>query len=125
MWLSYWTYPYNPIFTTNTKPRGTLTRENPLKGFQNPISRNPDNLLKGIWNLVRNGIRSQWPRGSNVPTYIDINLSNQPLISTCQWHQYNYYYLFNSLFSTSVYQIEIFLAGKMILYQGQIVLLSL
>ena len=46
-------------------------------GTSNPrVTRKPDNLLKGIWNIVPNRNRNQWPRGLAVPTYIVINSSN-------------------------------------------------
>ena len=35
-----------------TNPRGTRKTDNPLKKNRDPIPRNPDNHLKGIWYLV-------------------------------------------------------------------------
>ena len=68
-------------------PRGTQKLDNPLKVIQNPNPWNPDNPLKGIWDLVQNRTWSQWPRGLTLPTLgqpqqprVDINLSIQPLI---------------------------------------------
>ena len=99
-------YPVNPDLTQNilglytavtTYPIGTQKPDNPPKVIRNVIPRNLDNPLKVIRNLVPKIIPVQWPIGLTVPTYIDINLSNQPLISTCQWHQYNYHYIFNIL----------------------------
>ena len=53
-------------------------------GTSNPgVTRKPDNPIKGIWNLVRNGTWNRWMRGLTVQTYIDIKLSNQALIPPC------------------------------------------
>ena len=54
------------IGTTN--PRGTRKPDNPLKVIRNPIPWKIDNALKGIRNLVPNGIRIHIPRGLTVPT---------------------------------------------------------
>ena len=65
-----------------TNPWVTRKTDNPLRGIRNPITRNPDNPLKGIRNLVPNIIRIHWQRGLTVPTYIEKNSYNQPLIAT-------------------------------------------
>ena len=74
------------VSSGNTNQGVTRKPDNPIKGIRDPIPRNPDNPLKGIWNLVPNVIWSHWWIGLTVPTYIYINLYNQPLIATCQWH---------------------------------------
>ena len=51
-----------------TNPGGTRKPNNPLKGICNPISRNPDNPIKVIQDLVQNETRSHWPREFTVPT---------------------------------------------------------
>ena len=56
-----------PIAGTNN-PGGTQKPYNPLKGIRIPIPQDPDNLLKGIQYLVKNGTRSQWPRGFTITT---------------------------------------------------------
>ena len=45
----------------------TQKPDNNLKGTRNPIPLNPDILLKGIRNLVQNGIQRQWTRALTVP----------------------------------------------------------
>ena len=52
--------------TNNT--RRTRKLDNPLKETWNPIPRNPDIPLKGIWYLVQNRTQSQWLRGLTIPT---------------------------------------------------------
>ena len=49
-------------------PRGNRKADNPLKGIRNQNPGNPENPLKGIWDLVQNGNRSQWPKGLTVTT---------------------------------------------------------
>ena len=51
-----------------TNPGVTQKPDNTLKGNWNQIPWNPNNLLKGIHNLVPNGIQRQWPIGLTVPT---------------------------------------------------------
>ena len=51
--------------TINTGENQKL--DNPHKGIQNPIPRNPDSPLKRVQNLVPNGIRIHWTRGLIVP----------------------------------------------------------
>ena len=52
----------------NSKDRRTGTRRG-CDGTTNPRgTRKPDNLLKGIRDLVQNGTQSQWSRGLTIPT---------------------------------------------------------
>ena len=62
-----WTETWRGCDVT-TNNGGTWKVDNPLKGMRNSIPRNLDNHRKGIRELVSNGIRSQWPRGSTVTT---------------------------------------------------------
>ena len=67
----------------------TQKLDNNLKVIRNPIHRNLDNPLRGIRNLVPNRILIQWSIGLTLTTLIEIKESNQQLIATFQWYQYN------------------------------------
>ena len=49
-------------------PGVTQKPDNTPKGIRNPIPRDLYNLLKVIWNLVTNRIRSQCPIGLTITT---------------------------------------------------------
>ena len=59
-------YAYRYAGTNNQG--GTPEPDNPLKGVWNTMPRKLDIPLKGIRDLVPNGIQIQWPRGLNVQT---------------------------------------------------------
>ena len=84
-------FPRNYPFVSSRSTNSEVTRkpDNTLKLIQNPIIWNLYNPLKGIQNLVPNGIQRQWPIGLTIPTQIYINSSNQQLIEKFQWHQSN------------------------------------
>ena len=52
--------------TTNTGETRKL--DNSPKGIRNTTPQVPDNPLKGIRDLFKNGTQSQWPRGVNITT---------------------------------------------------------
>ena len=67
----------------------TQKPDHPFKEIRNPICQKLDNPIKGIHNIAPNRIQIQGPRVLTAPTYIDIKISDQPLIATCQWHLSN------------------------------------
>ena len=60
--------PFELIEIYGTTNPGVIQKpDNPLNWTRNPLPWNPDNPLKGIRNLVENGIWIKWPRGLTVP----------------------------------------------------------